>query len=161
MTTGTEIDAALRPVLPLTAAVNPAGHLAIGGCDALNLARRFGTPLYVFDEADLRERCREFRREFGARLPDVRVVYAAKAYLARALAHLLSAPPGAPESRVGGPSSHGNNKPRAELEEALAAGVGRIVIDNRQEIALLDDVAQAAGKTHPVLLRVTPDVDAP
>src|SRR3989304_4724042 len=111
MTTGTEIDAALRPVLPLTAAVNAAGHLAIGGCDAphlarrfgtppsplppagprgggaaLDLARRFGTPLDVFDGADLRERCRELRREFGARLPDVRVVYAAKAYLGRALA---------------------------------------------------------------------------
>ena len=174
MTTGTEIDAALRPVLPLTAAVNPAGHLAIGGCDALDLARRFGTPLYVFDEADLRERCREFRREFGARLPDVRVVYAAKAYLGRALAQLLADEGLGLDVVSGGEIAiarvaefpmertyfHGNNKSRAELEEALAAGVGRVVIDNRQEIALLDDVARAAGKTQPVLLRVTPDVDA-
>src|SRR3970282_2427708 len=91
MTTRTEIDAALRPVLPLTAAVNAAGHLAVGGCDAVDLAQRFGTPLYVFDEADLRERCREFRREFGARLADGAVLYASKAYLGKALAALLAA----------------------------------------------------------------------
>jgi len=60
----TEIDSALRPILPLTAAVDGAGHLVVGGCDTVELAKEFGTPLYVFDEEDLRARCREFRREF-------------------------------------------------------------------------------------------------
>ena len=90
MTTGTKIDAALTPILPLTAMVNDAGHLTIGGCDTTDLARQFGTPLYVFDEADLRRRCREYRAEFEALLPDVGVVYAAKAYMGKALAGLIA-----------------------------------------------------------------------
>lgn len=174
MTTRTDIDPALRPLLPLTAAVNAAGHLTIGGCDALELAERFGTPLYVFDEEDLRQRCRELRREFEARLPDVAVIYAAKAYLGRALARLLADEGLGLDVVSGGEIAlarlaefpmervhfHGNNKSRAELAEALAAGVGRVVIDNRQEIALLDELARSAGRRQPVLLRVTPDVDA-
>jgi diaminopimelate decarboxylase len=86
----TQIDPALGPILPLTAAVNAAGHLSIGGCDALDLTARFGTPLYVFDEADLRARCREFREAFGAVLPEVTVLYASKAYIGKALAGLIA-----------------------------------------------------------------------
>ena len=174
MTTRTEIDAALRPVLPLTAAVNAAGHLEVGGCDAVDLAQRFGTPLYVFDEADLRERCREFRREFGARLPDVSVLYASKAYLGKALAALLADEGLGLDVVSGGEVAmargaefplerayfHGNNKSRAELAEAMDAGVGRVVIDNFQDIGLLNEVAQERGRRQPVLVRVTPDVDA-
>ena len=174
MTTRTEIDAALRPVLPLTAAVNAAGHLEVGGCDAVDLAQRFGTPLYVFDEADLRERCREFRREFGARLPDVSVLYASKAYLGKALAALLADEGLGLDVVSGGEVAmargaefplerayfHGNNKSRAELAEAMEAGVGRVVIDNFQDIGLLNEVAQERGRRQPVLVRVTPDVDA-
>ena len=174
MTTRTEIDAALRPVLPLTAAVNAAGHLAVGGCDAVDLAQRFGTPLYVFDEADLRERCREFRREFGARLPDVAVLYASKAYLGKALAALLADEGLGLDVVSGGEVAmarvaefplerayfHGNNKSRAELAEAMEAGVGRVVIDNFQDIGLLNEVAQERCRRQPVLVRVTPDVDA-
>ena len=173
MTTGTKIDAALRPLLPLTAGVNAAGHLAIGGCDAVELVERFSTPLYVFDEADLRGRCREFQDEFGARLPEVGVLYAAKAYLGRALGRLvaeeglgvdvvsggeiaMAGAAGFPMERV---YFHGNNKTRAELAEAVDAGVGRVVIDNFRDIALMNEVALAAGRRQAVLLRITPDVD--
>jgi diaminopimelate decarboxylase len=173
MTAQAEIDAALRPVLPLTAATNAAGHLTIGGCDTLDLVRQFGTPLYVFDEADLRARCREYLSEFGSRLPDVSVLYASKAYIGKALAGLIAdeglgldvvsggeiALARAAEFPLERAYFHGNNKSRTELEEALAAGVGRVVLDNFQDIALLNDVAQKAGKRQAVLLRVTPDVD--
>ncbi|HLF70693.1 MAG TPA: diaminopimelate decarboxylase [Dehalococcoidia bacterium] len=173
MTTGTEIDADLRPVLPLTAEVNAAGHLAIGGCDAVELAREFGTPLYVFDEADLRDRCREYVREFSARLPDVGVLYASKAYIGKALAQLLADEGLGLDVVSGGELAiarvaefpldrvyfHGNNKGREELAEAVAAGIGRVVIDNFRDIELLDEVAREAGVRQPVLLRVTPDVD--
>jgi diaminopimelate decarboxylase len=173
MTTDTQIDAALRPVLPLTAAVNAAGHLTIGGVDAVELAREFGTPLYVFDEADLRDRCREFVREFSSRLPDVAVLYASKAYVGKALARLIADEGLGLDVVSGGEIAmartsefpmerayfHGNNKGRAELQEALAAGVGRVVIDNFQDIELMNEVALAAGKRQPVLLRITPDVD--
>jgi diaminopimelate decarboxylase len=173
MTTDTRLDAALQPVLPLTASISAAGHLSIGGCDALDLVQRFGTPLYVFDEADLQARCREYVGEFGSRLPDVSVLYASKAYLGKALAGLIAdeglgldvvsggeiALARAAEFPLERAYFHGNNKARSELVEALNAGVGRIVIDNFQDIELLDEVARAAGRRQPVLLRVTPDVD--
>jgi diaminopimelate decarboxylase len=173
MTTINEIDPGLRTVLPITAAVSAAGHLTIGGCDTLELAQQFGTPLYVFDEADLRDRCREYRREFGERLPDVSVLYASKAYIGKALAGLIAdeglgldvvsggeiALARAAEFPLERAYFHGNNKSRSELEEAMAAGVGRVVIDNFQDIELLDAVGRAAGRRQAVLLRVTPDVD--
>src|SRR3989304_2048432 len=77
-------------ILPLTAAVNEAGHLALGGCDAVELAREFGTPLYVFDQETLRHQCRQFQSEFRSRHPDTAVAYAAKAYLGRALGAILA-----------------------------------------------------------------------
>jgi diaminopimelate decarboxylase len=137
------------------------------------LARRFGTPLYVFDEMDLRERCREYQREFGSRLDDVRVLYASKAYLGKALAQLIAdeglgidvvsggeiATAQASEFPLERAYFHGNNKSAAEIEEALRAGVGRIVIDNFRDIELLTEAARATGRRQPVLLRVTPDVD--
>jgi len=173
MTTDTRLDAALKPVLPITAGLSPAGHLTIGGCDTLDLAREFGTPLYVFDEADLRAKCQEYRHEFESRLPDVRVLYASKAYVGKALANLIAdeglgldvvsggeiAIARASEFPLERAYFHGNNKSRSELEEALRGGIGRVVIDNYQDIELLDAVARAAGTQQAVLLRVTPDVD--
>jgi diaminopimelate decarboxylase len=173
MTANSSFDPGLQGVLPLTAAINAAGHLAIGGCDAVELARRFGTPVYVFDEADLRARCRELQNEFASRLPDVLVLYAAKAYLGKALAGLMADEGLGLDVVAGGEIAiamaaefpmervymHGNNKSRAELEEAIAAGIGRIVVDNFLDIEQIDGVAKAAGRRQAVLLRITPDVD--
>jgi diaminopimelate decarboxylase len=169
----TDIDSALRNILPLTAAVDRAGHLTVGGCDTVELAREFGTPLYVFDEEDLRARCREFRREFEARHPDILIVYAAKAYLGRALASLVAEEGLGLDVVSGGELAcaravdfplervyfHGNNKSAQEIREALAAGVGRVAVDNFHELALLADAAASLGRRQAVLLRVTPGVD--
>ncbi|MFQ6020141.1 MAG: diaminopimelate decarboxylase, partial [Dehalococcoidia bacterium] len=84
------VELPLRDILPLTATLTSEGHLALGGCDTLELAREFGTPLYVFDEGTLRHQCRRFQAEFRSRHPDTAVAYAAKAYLGRALAALLA-----------------------------------------------------------------------
>ncbi|MCI0770099.1 MAG: diaminopimelate decarboxylase, partial [Chloroflexi bacterium] len=67
----------LRPIFPETASVTPENHLAIGGTDVAELVERFGSPLYVFDEATLRGQCRRFVEEFSARYPNVLVAYAA------------------------------------------------------------------------------------
>ena len=153
--------------------IDGSGHLVIGGCDAVALAAELGTPLYVFDEAALRGRCAEYRREFANRYPDSLVVYAAKAYINRALARLfaeeglgLDAVSGgelAIAHSVGFPMEHvyfhGNNKSRRELELALEWGVGRIVVDNLHELSLLEGVASAAGARQKVLLRISPGVD--
>ncbi len=174
MAAKTSIDPDLQPVLPLTAAVNAAGRLEIGGCDAVDLAREFGTPLYVFDEADLRARAQEFLSEFRSRWPDTSVLYAGKAYIGKALARLfaeeglgldvVSAGEVAIARAAGFPMErayfHGNNKLPSELAEALEAGIGRVVVDNFSDIRVLSELAKAAGRRQAVLLRVTPDVDA-
>ena len=84
------IDPAFVPILPRTAGATAEGHLTVGGCDMAELAREFGTPLYVFDEVELREGCREWLAEFRSRYEETTVIYAAKAYLGRALARLMA-----------------------------------------------------------------------
>lgn len=151
--------------------VNREGHLVIGEADVVSLAREFGTPLYVFDEAGIRERCREFRRAVG----DAGVVaYAGKAFLCKAMVRIIdeeglfldvvsggelytALEAGFPTDRI---VFHGNNKGEEELRQALAAGVGRVVVDNFYELALLDDMVAAAGRRQGILLRVAPGIDA-
>jgi diaminopimelate decarboxylase len=163
----------LADILPLTAAVNEAGHLTLAGCDAVALARELGTPLYVFDEETLRHQCREFQSQFRSRHADTVVAYAAKAYLGRALAAILAREGMALDVVSGGELAiaasvgfppegiyfHGNNKSEAELREALDYGVGRVVIDNFHEMQLLNSLAQGAGRRQPVLLRLSPGID--
>src|SRR5688572_16461511 len=137
--------------LPGAQRVNPRGHLEIGGCDTVELAAEFGTPLYVFDEAHIRHQCREYRRAFETRYPSVRIEYATKAFLCIAMAQLVhqeglhldvaSAGELYTALQAGVPGSelvfHGNNKSVDELRLALEAGVGRIVVDNFHELDLL------------------------
>ncbi len=161
----------LERVLPVSAELTPAGHLAIGGCDVVDLAATFGTPLYIFDELTLRGRARAYREELGRRYGDGLVVYAAKAFLNRPLARLfaeeglgldvvsggevaIAHAAGFPMDRV---YFHGNNKTPEEIELALQVGVGRFVVDNLYEVGLLDRLA--AGRRQPVLLRLTPGID--
>ena len=76
-------------LFPSTATVNNQGRLVIGGCDTVELAAEFGTPLYLFDEVSLRSKCAELKSEFGQRYKDTVVIYAAKAFINRALAIIL------------------------------------------------------------------------
>ena len=160
-------------VFPDTAAINPQGHLVIGGCDVTELVQRHGTPLYIFDEDTLRERCRRFVQGFGRLHADTQVIYACKAYVNPALARLLleeglgldvvSGGEAAIAQAVGFPPEtvyfHGNNKGRQELEEAVSWGIGRVVVDNFHELSLLQEVAAGLGKTQDIMLRVSPSVD--
>ena len=163
----------VQRVFPDTAEVNHLGHLAIGGCDALELASRFGTPLYVFDEETLRGRCRQFTHEFRARHPATSIIYACKAYINLALARLFMeeglgldvvsggelAVAKAVDYPPGDVYFHGNNKGRLELQDALAWDMGRIVVDSFYELELLDGLARDAGKVQEILIRVSPGVD--
>ncbi len=119
-------------------------HLFIGGCDATALADEFGTPLYIYDEATLRNKCAEYREGFLQRYPNSLVIYACKAFVNRALAQILnedglgldvvSGGELAIAKSVGFPMDriyfNGNNKSRQELKLAVGWGVGRIVVDN-------------------------------
>lgn len=163
----------LAHVLPVTAGVSDAGHLTLGGCDAVGLARAFGTPLYVFDEETLRGQCRAFREAFRSRYQDTAVAYAAKAYLGRALAAIMTqegmdldvvsggelaiaASVSFPPERI---HFHGNNKSEQELREALDYGIARIVADNFHEMCLLNGIALARGIRQKILLRLSPGID--
>lgn len=158
-----------RYLLPDTTTVASDGNAAIGGCALTDLAEQFGTPLFVYDAAHLRARAREAVDAFGDG-----AIYASKAFLCRAVARLvhdvgmgidvatggelhvaLSA--GVPAERL---VLHGNNKAERELARALEAGVGRIVVDNFDEMDRIERMV-AEGATAPrVLLRITPGVEA-
>ena len=147
------------------------GVLHVGGADVRDLAGEHGTPAYVCTEADFRARCRDHRAAFG---DDTDIYYASKAFLCRAvvrwveeeglsldvatggeLAIALAA--GFPAERI---LVHGNNKSPAELQAAVDAGVGRIVLDSDMEIARLAAVAEKAGVRQKVYVRVTVGVEA-
>ena len=160
-------------IFPATAAVNERGHLSLGGCDVESLADEFGTPLYVFDEATLRGMCRSFVGEFTSRYANTRVLYASKAYVNPALARLVNeeglgldvvsggelavaVAAGVPMSDV---YFHGNNKSPEELEMAVDAGIGRVVVDSFYELGVLDAIAGARGRTQDIMLRLSPGID--
>src|SRR5207302_8707745 len=136
-----------RSLLPLAASIAGDGRLSLGGVDVLDLAEEHGTPLFVYDEDHIRARCREAVGAWGGD-----VAYASKAFLCRAMAALAHEEGMCIDVSTGGelhvalaagvPAEglvlHGNNKSRAELELALDAGVGRIVVDSFDELDRLE-----------------------
>jgi diaminopimelate decarboxylase len=160
-------------LFPVTARVNGQQHLEIGGCDTVELANEFGTPLYLFDEAGLRAKCTEFKDEFGQRYRDTTVIYACKAFINQALATILNEEgfgldivsagelhiaqsSGLPLERV---YYHGNNKSAEELLLALKWRVGRIVVDNFPELEMLSEITRERGEQPDIMLRLSPGVD--
>lgn len=163
---------ALEQVLPPSAATTPEGHLAIGGCDVVSLVEEHGTPLVIYDEGALRATARAYVAAFRAHAPDVEVIYASKAYFGLAMLRIAleeglsvdvaSGGELAAALRAGFPPGriemHGNNKDAAEIHQALDAGVGTIVVDSLDEVALVDAIARGRAARQRVLIRVTPGV---
>ena len=162
-----------RALFPFTADVNSQDHLTIGGCDAVELAETYGTPLLVFDDATLRGMCRGFVDAFTSRYADSEVLYASKAFVNPGIARMvaeeglgldvvsggeLAVAVGA-EVDLGRVYFHGNNKSPAELEYALEVGCGRIVVDSFYELTLLNEIARRRGVIQEILLRLSPSVD--
>ena len=154
------------------------GEIVIAGVAATELAERFGTPVYVVDESDVRSRARgirdAFAREFGRVGSSVKVYYAGKAFLSTQVVSWMIADGlnidvcsggelavalagGADPARLG---LHGNNKSLAEIERAVNVGLGAIVIDSLIEIERVADAAARAGRVQPVRLRVNSGVHA-
>ncbi|MCE2807141.1 MAG: diaminopimelate decarboxylase [Actinobacteria bacterium] len=156
-------------LLPDTATIGDKGQLIIGGCDTLELAEQFGTPLFVYDEAHLRARCREAVAAFG-----VGVNFATKAFLCKAMARLaaeegcnldvstggeyhVARAAGVPADRL---VLHGNNKSTAELRTAMSEGIGRIIMDSFDEIDRIEALVAEGLPVPKALIRVTPGVEA-
>ena len=161
-------------LFPVTAGVNHSDHLTLGGCDTIELAAEFGTPLHVYDEDTLRGMCRAFVEEFTSRYSNTKVVYASKAFINPALARIIneeglgldvvSGGELAIANAVGFPTEniyfHGNNKGADELELALDSSIGRVVIDSFYELDLLNELSKRRGVTQDVMLRLSPNIDA-
>ena len=165
-----DVNDLLPQLWPRTVTRDGDGVLTVGGRGVGDLAAEFGTPVYVLDEADFRARCREFAEGFA----DAELFYAGKAFICKAIVRMLAEEglsldvcsggelavalaAGMPPERIG---LHGNNKSLDELERAVAAGVGRIVVDSFQEIDRLTALARRFQRTPKVMIRVTVGVEA-
>ena len=160
-------------MFPDTTQIDSNGILNIGGCNTLDLANEYGTPLYVFDEDTIRNRCRSFVQEFQKRVPETQVVYASKAYINPVLVKILSEEGLGLDVVSGGELAvaiagglstthvyfHGNNKTPQELREAVQQGIGRVVVDSFHELQLLDEISRELGKKQEILVRVSPGID--
>jgi diaminopimelate decarboxylase len=166
-----DVDA-LVPALWPSGVSKVDGVLTVAGLTAAELAAEYGTPTYVVDELDFRERARAFRDAFGGVGADV--FYAGKAFLCVAVARWIAEEGLNLDVCTGGElavalraefppariAMHGNNKSVAELRRAIEAGVGRIIVDSTDEIDRLAKLTAELGTTAAVLIRVTPGVEA-
>ena len=157
---------------PVTTKINDKSHIEIGGCDLVELAQQYGTPLYVFDEKTIRTIAREYKDAFKS-YPKVSMLYASKAFMTKAIVRILDEEGFGFDMVSGGEiyTAHsagadmkkclfnGNNKSYDELQMAVELGVGLVSVDNFLELALLNEVAKSNGKTIDILLRVTPGIE--
>jgi diaminopimelate decarboxylase len=158
-------------VYPLGSRVNERGHLEVGGCDVVELADEFGTPAYVYAEADIRSRARAYLDAFRARTEGFEVVFASKAAPFTAACRVCAEEGLSVDVASGGELHmavragfdperihlHGNNKTETELRLAIDARVGHIICDSFEEIARLDALLD---RPQDVLIRVTPGIKA-
>lgn len=157
-----------------TASISENGHYTIGGIDTLELAETYGTALYVYDVALIREKARAFKDAFEKQDVNYQVAYASKAFSCIAMVQLAeeeglsldvvsggelytALQAGFPVERI---HFHGNNKSEAEIKMALDAGIGCFVVDNFFELSLLEQLASEKGVLANVLLRITPGIEA-
>jgi len=153
---------------------NEKGHFLFGGWDVAELAKKFGTPLYVLSEDMIRARCRAVKASFMDKWENALAVYAGKAFLPLAMCRIIESEglgidvvsggelhtakaAGFPMEKV---FFHGNSKTREEIRYALESGVGRIVVDGISEFETLEEEASSLGRKASILFRVSPGVDA-
>lgn len=153
--------------------INENGHFAVCGHDTAELAKQYGTPLYVIDEDKVREMCRTYKNAVKKHFDDADILYASKALSFKGMYEIakeegmcvdavsigeiytaISA--GFPKERI---YYHGNNKMREDIEFAVGQGIGTFVADNCEELDFIDEAAKNKGIVQDVLLRITPGID--
>lgn len=159
----------MRPPLEM----DPRRGLLVAGIPAEKLAKKYGTPLYVYSEDAIRDSMREYASALADTFPDSAIVYASKAYLTMRMANLVNQERlwmdvasggelfialrgGFPAERI---VFHGNNKSCEEIAMAIGSGVGRVAVDNITELARVQEAAEARGVVQPIFLRLTPGID--
>lgn len=161
-----------QSIKPLTTKINKSGNLEIGGCDLVELAQKYETPLYVIDETTLRTICREYKKAFKD-YGKVKMLYASKAFMTMSVAKIINSEGFGFDAVSGGEIYtiykagidmsqvlfNGNNKSYDEIDLALKLGVGRFSVDNFFELSLLNEIAKSYNKKADILLRVTPGIE--
>ena len=159
-------------IKPITTKISKKGNLEISGCDTVELAEKYGTPLYVMDEVTLRTIARQYKEAFGD-YKKVNMMFASKALMTAQIAKILHSEGFGFDVVSGGEiytvnkagvdmdmtTFNGSNKTTDELLLALELGVGRISVDNFLELSLLNEVAKSFDKAQKVLLRITPGIE--
>ncbi len=154
--------------------INDKGHLMLGGCDALELAAAFGTPLYVMEEDTIRRVCRSYTQALNGYKGGGLVLFAGKAFMTTAMCKIVQSEGMGLDVVSGGELYvamnarfdlnkvylHGNNKTPEDLRMAVEAGIGRVVIDSSSEISLLAGIAAELGRVQNVSVRIKPGIEA-
>lgn len=162
------------PPLPQSSRVNAAGHLEVAGCDLVSLAREYGTPFYAYDQQQIVDSCNKYSRAMSSRSEDVEVIYASKAFACVAMCQIIADAGLSLDVASGGELHmalkswfpperiyvHGNANSHDELGRYVRSEVGHVVIDSLDELRALDEIAGAEGRRQPVLLRITPGIEA-
>lgn len=150
------------------------GNYVFGGADTVELAKEYGTPLYVVSEEIIKKKCKEIRENFLFKYKDVKAAYASKAFLNLAICKIIEREglyldvvsegelytaicADYPMEKI---FFHGNNKSRCELELAISKDVGRIVVDNLYELEMVNDIGRKMKKKPKILYRITPGVES-
>ena len=150
------------------------GRLFFDGCDTVELARKYGTPLYVFSESDILGRIEDLKRDFTEKYENTRVAYASKAFCCKGMLKIIekagfsadvvsggelycAKAAGFPMERI---EFNGNNKSRSEIDEAVSLGVGRFILDGLTELSLIEEACRNRGKKANITVRISPGVAA-
>lgn len=166
------MESANQNIKPITTKINENGNIEIGGCDLVELANKYGTPLYVFDEATIRSITASYKDAFKT-YPKMKMMFASKAFMTKAVCRIMQQEGFGLDLCSGGEIYtaksagfdmsktlfNGNNKSYDELNMALEYGIGTISVDNFFELALLNSVAEAQNKSVRILLRITPGIE--
>ena len=161
-----------QDIRPITRNINEKGNIEIGGCDLVELANTYGTPLYIYDEATIRSITKSYKDAFKD-YPNIKMMFASKAFMTKAICKIMEQEGFGLDLCSGGEiytakSSgfdmsktmfNGNNKTYDEIEMALSYGIGTVSVDNFFELALLNNIAEAKNKTVRILLRITPGIE--
>ena len=159
-------------IKPVTTKINSNGNIEIGGCDLVDLANSYGTPLYVFDEQTIRSITNSYKDAFKS-YTNIKMMFASKAFMTKAICKIMQQEGFGLDLCSGGEIYtansagfdmsktlfNGNNKSYDDLNLALECGVGTFSVDNFFELALLNDLAKSKDKVVRILLRITPGIE--
>lgn len=148
-------------------------NLIFDGCDTSELAKKYGTPLYLISETMIRERCQTIKKDFLNKYPNTKAVYASKAFLPLAMCKIIASEHIGLDVVSGGElftaleanvdpkkiEFNGNNKSYEELEMAITSGVGRLIVDNLFELEMIEKIAKLHSLHPHILFRIVPETD--